>query len=255
MPQRFHDRFGTAGVIVAVIALVAALGGTTLAASGALTGKQKKEVEKIAKKFAGKPGVPGTAGANGTNGKDGTTGANGSNGAPGESVTITNIAAGGECGPGVTGTKFSNVTGSGKACNGKNGTTGFTETLPAGKTETGTFSAQAPEGGEVLVPISFTIPVEGEASITESHFIKQGGTPPPGCEGGTVKAPSAEPGNLCVFSGEGESNVSNVLIGNVNGSFEPPLGGPGSLMLVAMKEEGGGAGQDYGSWAVTAPTE
>ena len=51
------------GLVIAVVAMLIALTGGAFAASGALTGKQKKEVEKIAKKFAGKPGSSGFAGA------------------------------------------------------------------------------------------------------------------------------------------------------------------------------------------------
>ncbi len=80
MYKRIHDRFGTAGVVIGVIALVAALGGTAFAAKGALTGNQKKEVEKIAKKFAGKPGAPGAPGAPGTKGDAGGQGAQGAKG-------------------------------------------------------------------------------------------------------------------------------------------------------------------------------
>src|SRR4051812_37822953 len=89
MYRRYKERFGTVGVALGVIALILALGGTALAASGALTGKQKKEVEKIAKKYAGKPGAPGapgtagTNGTNGTNGKDGAPGAKGGDGTDG----------------------------------------------------------------------------------------------------------------------------------------------------------------------------
>jgi hypothetical protein len=82
--RAIREPFGTAGLIVAMVALVAALGGTALAAKGALTGKQKKEVTAIAKKFAGQPGPAGPAGAQGPAGANGKDGANGSNGAPGE---------------------------------------------------------------------------------------------------------------------------------------------------------------------------
>ncbi|MCW2987260.1 MAG: hypothetical protein JWM24_198, partial [Solirubrobacterales bacterium] len=54
LKRRLREPFGKAGLTVGVIALVMALVGGAYAA-GALTGKQKKEVEKIAKKFAGKP--------------------------------------------------------------------------------------------------------------------------------------------------------------------------------------------------------
>ena len=40
-----REPFGKAGLIVAIVALVAAIGGTALAASG-LNSKQKKEVDK-----------------------------------------------------------------------------------------------------------------------------------------------------------------------------------------------------------------
>src|SRR5512146_1866410 len=156
--RAIREPFGTVGLIVAMVALVAALGGTALAAKGALTSKQKKEVEKIAKKFAGKPGAQGPAGANGTNGANGKDGANGTNGSNGESVTIA-AASGGECSNG--GTKFSNKTGSGHVCNGKDGETGFTETLPEGKTEAGVWSFGVGSLGFVVTgtPISYNIPL------------------------------------------------------------------------------------------------
>ena len=58
MIERIHQKLGTAGFVIAIVALIAALGGTALAAAK-LNGTQKKEVEKIAKKYAGKPGAAG----------------------------------------------------------------------------------------------------------------------------------------------------------------------------------------------------
>jgi hypothetical protein len=83
MLTRLRTHFGTAGLIVAVVALVAAVGGTALAASGALSGKQKKEVEKISKKFAGKPGAAGAQGPAGAKGDPGPKGDQGVKGDPG----------------------------------------------------------------------------------------------------------------------------------------------------------------------------
>ena len=57
MISRIHSKLGTAGFIVAIVALVAALG-VALAASG-LNSKQKKEVKKIAKQFARQSPGPG----------------------------------------------------------------------------------------------------------------------------------------------------------------------------------------------------
>jgi Collagen triple helix repeat (20 copies) len=78
--RAIREPFGTAGLIVACVALIAALTGGAYAASGGLTAKQKKEVTKIAKKFAGAPGAAGPVGPAGTpgaNGKDGSNGATG----------------------------------------------------------------------------------------------------------------------------------------------------------------------------------
>jgi Collagen triple helix repeat (20 copies) len=109
--RAIREPFGTAGLIVACIALVLALTGAAFAAAG-LSGKQKKEVEKIAKKFAGKPGAQGpvgpvgpqgpvgakgdagSAGANGAAGATGPTGAHGATGADGNSVTSSPVLVG-----------------------------------------------------------------------------------------------------------------------------------------------------------------
>jgi hypothetical protein len=93
MLHSFHDRFGTAGVVIGVIALIVALGGTAFAAAG-LNTKQKKEVTKIAKKYAGKPGAAGATGATGpagSAGAKGDTGNTGGTGDPGKSVVVTEI--------------------------------------------------------------------------------------------------------------------------------------------------------------------
>ena len=122
--RRFKDRFGTAGVILGVIAIVRAIGGSAFAASG-LNGKQKKEVKAIAKSIGGKEGPAGPtgpAGTNGTNGKDGAAGTNGTNGTNGQSVTVTNENPGGNCTEG--GKKLVSVSGTTYVCNGEEGTPG-----------------------------------------------------------------------------------------------------------------------------------
>jgi hypothetical protein len=77
--RSIHQKLGTAGFVISIIALVAALGGSAFAAKGALTHKQKKEVKKIAqteaKKFAGKPGPAGAKGDTGPKGDRGAKGA------------------------------------------------------------------------------------------------------------------------------------------------------------------------------------
>lgn len=47
MFSKFEQRFGTAGLVVAIVALVFAMVGGAFAATG-LTSKQEKEVKKIA---------------------------------------------------------------------------------------------------------------------------------------------------------------------------------------------------------------
>ena len=71
MFSRMHNKLGTAGLLVAIVALVFAMVGGAYAAKGALTGKQKKEVTKIAKKYAGKPGAQGPQGPAGLVGPKG----------------------------------------------------------------------------------------------------------------------------------------------------------------------------------------
>jgi hypothetical protein len=182
--RAIREPFGAAGLIIAMVALVAALGGSALAASGALTGKQKKEVEKIAKKYAGKPGAPGAAGTNGTNGtngKDGsngskgdkgdpgTNGTNGTNGVDGESVTASVVPPGaGEPTCEEEGGAIYEVGGQETTiCNGKEGSP-WTDggTLPVGGTETGTWAFNG--SGEV----KFTAEVGGtpeEITVGDEH--------------------------------------------------------------------------------------
>jgi len=209
--QRFHDRFGSAGVILGVIALILALGGTALAAKGALTPQQKKEVKKIAKKYAGKngkngkDGAPGAPGAQGPAGPAGKDGVDGEDGAPGASVTGTPVNAGGACGTetGVIYTLSGTPT---KICNGK---TGFTETLPSGKTETGVWALGIDDEASI-VPLTFNIPlVEAPEFVAfvnqdgkEFSGVNEEGKPvyvtPVHCEG-EAEEPTAPKGYVCVY--------------------------------------------------------
>jgi Collagen triple helix repeat (20 copies) len=88
MLSRVHSKLGTAGLIVAILALVVALTGVAFAAAG-LNSKQKKEVKKIAKSVAkagpeGKQGPKGDTGAKGDQGPKGETGSEGKQGAEGK---------------------------------------------------------------------------------------------------------------------------------------------------------------------------
>jgi Collagen triple helix repeat (20 copies) len=297
MFNRFRERFGTAGLIVAIVALVAAVGGTALAASGALTAKQKKEVKAIAKSFqgtgpAGAQGAPGSPGANGkdgaagtagTNGKDGTNGTNGTDGDDGEDGSTGATGKSVETGTEATGT--GNCAGLGGAtvqvagepatkkyaCNGKEGspwTAGGT--LPAGKTETGSWSigsvAAIPEDPPLAVaftPISFTIPLAAPLASTNAHYIKANGEekpalgpekPPVDCgigigPGINAGNPKAKPGHLCIYAGlEYEATSSSGFI--FNSSAGPGVDTAGASVGFSVSAKGAIA---LGTWAVTAP--
>jgi hypothetical protein len=274
MLHRFRQRFGTAGLVVAVIALVAALGGTALAAKGALTGKQKKEVTAIAKRYAGTNGTNGSNGANGSpgaagkEGPQGKEGKAGSNGTNGESVTSQEFEGElGSCKEG--GTEFTTASGEAYACNGKEGSP-WTDggTLPPEATESGTFTAGPfGEGTELQeVPISFPIPLSSSATVTP-HYIKKPS------EGGTTECPAhfiseltelpPQAGNLCVY----RLTSVNAAVYTEPGNPEPffrrgdgdgnGVASTGSFLRVWANESEGepfhaGAFM-LGAWAVTAP--
>ena len=264
MFNRIHQKLGTAGFIISIVALVAALGGGAYAASGGLSGKQKKEVEKIAKKFAGKPGAPGANGTNGASGPKGDTGAagtngtngtNGSNGAPGKSVTLTTEPKGANCAEGGTKVEVEGNAASKKfVCNGSPWTAGGT--LPPGATETGIWSADTPAAvkfTQVPAPISFAIPVSAPGKaffLTAAEIVEEKGKGfEEGCTG-TIKEPTAPKGVLCIYASEELVNVKP----------EPPISfaedfgyqRTGTLLRLFPEEEGEPL-LGIGSWAVTAP--
>jgi Collagen triple helix repeat (20 copies) len=92
MFARIHEKLGTAGFVISIVALVAAMTGGAYAA-GALSPQAKKQITKESKKFskkfskqfakAGPQGAKGDTGAAGANGANGTNGAAGSPGTPG----------------------------------------------------------------------------------------------------------------------------------------------------------------------------
>jgi hypothetical protein len=223
--QRFHDRFGTAGVILGIIALILALGGTALAASGKLTSKQKKEVEKIAKKYAGKPGAPGAPGAVGPQGPGGPKGDTGAQGPQGEE---------GPQGP-----------------QGEPWTAGGT--LPSNETEMGTWAVGINDTA-YMVSLSFNIPLKEEAP--ELGFVNLAGEEAGDGETfhavehctGSAEEPSAPAGYVCIYGaseeiGEGLPGFGWFAAGNIN-TFVSGAAFP----YIAGEEH-----SVWGTWAVTAP--
>lgn len=259
MYRRFHNRFGTAGLVVAIVALVAAVGGTALAAGG-LSSAEKKLIKKEVKKYAkagpqGPQGLPGTAGANG---KDGAPGAKG---APGEAGPQGPAGPAGPAGaPGPDGEAG--------VCSEEN-----TEcVLPSGATMTGIYSFIDDDTGdgtefferEHVAQISYPLKVEfapdSEHRIwvgqeSESQRIENGKPPfdTVHCPG-TAQDPAALPGYLCVYDGGGYNF-------GVGGEKQPELPvGVGrqqnmdlhSGLVLSFLSEKPEVVLDSGSWAYTA---
>ncbi len=269
MLERIRTQVGTAGLIVAIVALVAALGGGAYAATGGSGGGKATASAKGKQGPRGKTGKTGPAGPAGAAGPagpagpKGDTGAAGSNGANGTGVTGTPVSAGQE-GCVAGGVKYTSASGTNVVCNGKNGTngqTGFTETLPPGKTETGTWGLSAlPENSGfkgVQIPISFPIPLA--AQITETHVF-EGETIPSGCTGRIsevivqVVELGAEPGNLCIYLRNGAKLKAEQLIACDAETGEPFKAGRSGAILAASSAPEAGARAE-GTWAVTAPEE
>lgn len=267
MFRRLHNRLGTAGLIVAIVAVVVALGGSALAASNALTGKQKREVKNIAKQYAGKDGSQGPAGQtgapgpkgdaggagtngtngkdgeagkDGTNGKDGEPGKDGTNGKNGENVNVIPLSKGdANCNEG--GAKITNLSGTAYACNGASGESGD-GTLPSGRTMRGYWIVEGKQAmqvfGSAVTAISFPMPVKvaptetvliGDETDSEAEKEK--------CAG-TSEAPSATPGVLCLYV---ELTFTKVTLAAGTASTF------GAGLVFGETDEA------LGSWAVKAP--
>jgi hypothetical protein len=197
-----RESFGTPGLIIAVIALIAALGGTAIA-SGGLSGAEKKlikkEAEKAAKKFAkaGPQGAPGAPGAKGANGTNGTNGTNGKEGPAGKSVEVLPGAAG--CGtPGGSTVQVEGEPGTAQEiCNGAEGSVGG-GVLPPEQTEIGIITGENASANAIQV--SFPLPLPAPLDSAHVKIINVGDTVPAECAGGTVENPKAAPGYLCAYN-------------------------------------------------------
>lgn len=230
MFSRVHNKLGTAGMVVAIVALVVALCGAAFAAGG-LTKSQEKRVKQLVKQNS-KPGPQGPTGPQGAQGPQGSPGASGTTGPTGP-----------EGKQGLTGAA------------GKNGTDGEDGMCSVGKPEcvlpprttvTGTWAAaSAGKGHESYFSISYPLRVN---PAPKPRYTKPGGAPTAECPG-SYSQPKAGPGFLCLYatfveeSGEvsaeplygfTETDQTSGLVGR----FESKLseGGP----------------RAFGSWAVTA---
>lgn len=207
-------------LVISVVALCVALGGTAVAAGYVITSTSQispKVLKKLkgnrgAKGARGKTGAPGAKGAPGATGAIGATGATGAQGVPGP----------------------------------------FPDVLPSGKTIRGTFAVRGTAvtaGEESIGAISFVFTL---SAAPTPHYINFGTTPPAQCPG-TPTMPQATPGNLCIYEAatpvnsttRGEFDASSVLGGN-DGAATFGAG-------VFADATAAGAYRTRGTWAVTAP--
>ena len=235
--------------VIAVMALVFAMSGGAYAAGKYLITSTKQIKPSVLASLKGKSGPAGANGSNGANGAAGEKGASGPQGPQGQQGQQGPEGKAGEPGK------------EGKA--GATGTTGFTETLPAGKTETGTWTLSSTTG-VARIEISFPIPLEHKAEPilepaldeTQVHYVKKGEAASASCgenqaAGFGVPVPTAAPGNLCIYETTllgAPVEPSDLHIGDpANG--RKGAGATGALFWFSTS----GEAQGWGTWAVTAP--
>jgi len=192
---------------IAVIALVFAMVGGAVAATGGSGGGKAtasadgKRGPRGPKGARGPAGPAGPVGPQGAPGAPGAPGSKGDPGTPGISPVGAAFAGNQKgCQEGGVEFKGTNTT---VACNGvdgedgEDGETGFTEVLPEGKTETGAWSVLVNEGEVGSAPVSFNIPL---LDPPDPVLVKKGenGTAN-GCPGLVGGTPQADPGKLCVY--------------------------------------------------------
>jgi hypothetical protein len=176
MISKLHDRLGTAGFIISIVALVAALGGGAYAAGGGLTGKQKKEVKTIAQTEAKKLVGTGPAGAQGPAGSKGDTGTKGDAGAPGASGSNGERGLPGTDGKSVeVGPAGSHCSSGGAAVQvaGEPSTVQYVCTgAGVGATQTGAFAyTGSGAAGFASTAISFPIPLAQALDGAHVHYL------------------------------------------------------------------------------------
>jgi hypothetical protein len=216
--KRLRGKLTYSNVMVTVLAFVVLAGGTAYAASEILPKNSvgSKQIKKGAvgptklSKAAKKTltGPPGAAGAKGATGPQGPKGDKGEKGNTGEPGPLVG-------------------------------------TLPSGKTLVGqySFGNHKSTGYSPVNSVSFPFPL---ASAPNDHIIPIGGAPTAECPG-TASAPSAAPGNGCIYEtrADGGHTIDEGTLKEVeDGRF-------GFLIFVSVAENTDW--QVEGTWAVTAP--
>ena len=120
----------------------------------------------------------------------------------------------------------------------------FPDAFPSGKTARGAYAASgfATGAGQVFRDAqSFFYQLSAE--LADTHFIADGAPAPPQCPG-TKEAPQAQPGHLCVYE-----HVSQ----NATTVIDDPAGTLRQGFVIQTSSVAGGQVQSRGTWAVTAP--
>jgi hypothetical protein len=252
--------FAMSGGAYALAGHGASVGSPTGASAQATVAKSKSKPKAGARGPAGPKGATGAAGATGPAGAAGPAGPAG---AKGETGTAGAAGAKGETGPaGPEGKE------------GKPGTEGpsgpegspWTEggVLPPEATETGVWGfdpAGATAAEELVVDlplISFPIKLSKALTAQHAHFINNEGLevtetgtqPPTECKG-SVKSPTAQPGNLCIYE---DSEELAMFDASYQSTIDPAASGTGvgttgALLQVRIDSA---AARGSGTWAVTA---
>src|SRR3954470_19135839 len=223
MVSRFKNKLSPAGLIIAILALVVALGGVALA-KGVIITKLNQISPSVRKQLKGKtgpqgpkgdvgaPGAMGSAGAKGDTGPAGKDGANGKDGLDGND---------GE--PGVCSLAKPECV------------------LPPGATLVGNFGANGDKESEFAFATVTTALRLPSAPQTERVLpVSEGGEPTENCPG-SVEEPKAVPGYLCFYVERRENASVGSRTANTSGGYieVTPLNEPARFWVV-------------GTWAVTA---
>jgi hypothetical protein len=121
--------------------------------------------------------------------------------------------------------------------------------LPRGVTLRGEFSVRdnaAVAGEEIQSPISFGLTL---ASAPTAHYINSGTAVPAGCSG-TPENPGADPGNLCIFEASVLNSTVRGEFDSVSG-LDDAAQKYGAAVFA--QSAAAGAFRIRGSWAVTSP--
>jgi Collagen triple helix repeat (20 copies) len=278
--------------VTATLALFFAMSGGALAASHYLITSTKQIKPSVLSSLKGKAGATGPAGAAGATGPaggagpqgsagpagvKGETGSPGAPGANGESVTSKTVSKSSETCAKQGGSEFKAGSTTTLACNGKEGspwTAGGT--LPVGATETGDWAfnilTSAVASRTLIEPISFTIPLADPLDAKHVHYInasdeevveltggfgeilKEVTVAPTECLG-SVEAPSAQPGNLCVYAFLNTNSAGPAMA--ASNEIDSAGGGgagastAGAIVHFKLEVETQGHIIGWGTWAVT----